>query len=80
MIVEIFFGDSKVPIEKAKKLLLHKVYLCQAETEVIVTRDSSVSCPMFILGRGIVKVLGGEDERGKEDAMSSALHALCHWR
>ena len=80
MVIKIILSDSKIPVEKAKKLLLHQVDFGQAEAKAVKTTNGSVPRPMFVLGRGVVEVLSSKDERRKEDAVGCALHAFCNWR
>lgn len=77
--VEIFFVDPHVPIEQEQKLLLHEVDLCGGEAEGVEARHCSVASPVLVLGRRVVEILRSEDERGQEDAVNGATHALCHW-
>lgn len=39
--------------------------------------DAGVACPVLVLRRAIVEVLGGEDEGCQEDAVGGAAQALC---
>ena len=34
---------------------------------------------MFVFGRGVIEVFGGEDERGEEDPVDGTTHAFCYW-
>ena len=77
---EIGFGHVEIPVEEAKKLLLHKVDLGDAEAEVVVTTDRGVASPVLVLGRGVVEVLCRENERSEEDTVDGAAHALCDRR
>lgn len=70
------FSDTKFPIKQAQKLLLHEVDFREAEPKVLVATNSCITCPVLVLGRRVVEVLGREDERSQEDSMGSALHAL----
>ena len=78
MIIEILWVDPEVPIQKEEKLFLHEVHLSDGKSKVLISSDGGVPGPVLVLGRGVVEVLCGEDERGKEDAMNSALHPLCN--
>lgn len=64
VVVEIVFGDPQIPTEQAEKLPLHQIDFCQAEAEVLEAGHSSVACPVLVLRRGVVEVLGSKDERG----------------
>lgn len=68
--VEVLRSDSQVPVEQEQKLLLHEVHLVQRE-EV-----HGVLGPVLVLGGRIVEVLRGHDERGQEDSVGGARHAL----
>lgn len=59
---EILFSHPHIPVKETKELLLHEVDLSHAEAEMLVTPDGSVACPVLVLGRGVVKVLGRKDE------------------
>ena len=48
-------------------LLLHEVDLSRLE-------DACTAVPVLVLQRSVVDVLGGADESGKEETMSSAWH------
>jgi len=77
---EVGFGHVKIPVEEAKKLLLHEVDFGDAEAEVVVTTDRGVASPVLVLGRGVVEVLCRENERSEEDTVDGAAHALCDRR
>lgn len=49
-----------------------------APTGLSERENASVAVPVLVLGTRIVEVLGSNDERGKEDSVTSAVHALCH--
>lgn len=76
MVVKVVRVDAKIPVEEEEELLLHEVNLSDREAEVVVATDSTVAGPVLVLGGGVVEVLGGQDERSKEDAVGGALHAL----
>ena len=77
MVVEIVLSDSQVPIKQPKELLFHKIDFRQAEAEAVEATNACVPSPVLVLWRGIVKVLGSEDQRGEEDAVRCAFHAFC---
>lgn len=54
--------EAKVVVQEEKQLLLHQVDFRARE-------DDGVGCPVLILRRRVVEVLGADNERGKEDAM-----------
>ena len=76
VVVKVLGVDAEVPVEKEEKLLLHEVDLSDGETEVVEAADSAVASPVLVLGRGVVEVLGSQDEGSKENAVGGALHAL----
>ena len=61
--------DTEIVVEQVEKLLLHEVDLGLGE-------EGTVLGPVLVLGGRIVEVLGSNDERGKEDTVTSAVHAL----
>jgi hypothetical protein len=77
---EVGLGHVEVPVEETKELLLHEVDFGDAEAKVVVAADGGVTGPVLVLGRGVVEVLCREDERGEEDAVDGAAHALCNRR
>ena len=76
--VEVLRGDAEVPVEEEEELLFHQVDLGEGEAEAVVSSHGGVSGPVFVLGGGVVEVLRGEDERGEEDSVHGAPHALGH--
>lgn len=76
---EVFFADSSVEIEQEQQLPLHQIDLSQGETKALTSLHRCVSGPMLVLGARIVQALGCKDQRGEEDAMYSASHALGNW-
>ena len=76
---EILLGDAQVPVQKEEELAFHEVDLREREAETFESLHCSVTGPMLVLGTGVVQIFGGQDERGEEDAMDSAAHALCDW-
>ena len=66
---ELILLDAEVVVEKVEELLLHEVDLGLGE-------ESSVLGPVLVLGRRVVEVLGGDDEGGEEDAVTSAVHSF----
>lgn len=68
--VEVLRSHSEVPVEQEQQLLLHEVHLVQGE------QVHGVLGPVLVLWRRVVEVLGGHDERGQEDAVGGAGHAL----
>ena len=76
VVVEILGVDAQVPVQEEEKLLLHEVDLGDGEAKVFVATDSTVPSPVLVLGRRVVEVLRGKDERGQEDAVHSAPHTL----
>ena len=76
MVVEILRVDAEIPVKEEQQLLLHKVDLGDGEAKVLVAADSAVPGPVLVLGRGVIEVLGCKDERGEEDAVNCASHAL----
>ncbi len=65
----LLLGDGKVVVEQVQELLLHEVDLGLRE-------HLGVAAPVLVLGRRVVQVLGGDDERRKEDPVTGAGHAL----
>ena len=65
----LVLGDGEIVIEEVEQLFLHEVDLCLGE-------HLGVSTPVFVLGRRIIEVLGGDDESGEEDSVSGAWHTL----
>lgn len=76
MEVKVLGVDAEVPVEKEEELLLHEVDLGDGEAKVLVAANRAVAGPVLVLGGGVVEVLSGKDESGKEDAVGGALHAL----
>ena len=76
MVIKIFGHNPQVPVEKVEQLLFHEVDFGDGEAKVLVTSYGGVACPVLILWRRVVEVLGCEDERGQEDTVDSATHAL----
>lgn len=74
--VEVVLVDTEVKVQQSQELALHQVDLGVGEAEVGVALDGSVACPVLVLGGRIVEVLGRENQRREEDAVSGALHAL----
>lgn len=71
--VQVRLGDPQVPLEEEEELLLHGVDLLSVEAEVVVVSSHvGVAGPVLVLGGAIVEVLCGQDESGKEDAVSGA--------
>lgn len=77
VLVEVLVCDAQVPVEQEEHLLLHQVDLCEREAERLEAADGAVARPVLVFGRRVVEVLGGEDERGEEDAVHGAAHAFC---
>ena len=74
--VQVLLRNSKIPLKEEEELLLHGVDFLAVEAELIVLGGHvSVVCPVLVLGRAVIEILGGQDERGEEDAMSSASDA-----
>jgi hypothetical protein len=48
---KVGFGNVEIPVEKAKKLLLHKVDFGDAEAKVVVAANRGVTSPVLVLGR-----------------------------
>lgn len=61
--------DSEVVVEQVEELLLHEVDLGLGE-------EDTVPSPVLVLRRRVVEVLGCDNQGGKEDTMSCAMHAL----
>lgn len=76
MVVEIVLSNSEVPIKQPEKLLLHEIDFRQAEAKIVEATNACISSPVLVLWRGIVQVLGSEDQRGEEDAVRCALHSF----
>lgn len=77
--------EVEVVSQETKELLLHKVDfgLRKAKLrEVLVWcgLDMGITCPVAILWRRVVHVLGGNDQAGEKDAVGGALQALGNWR
>jgi hypothetical protein len=68
--VQIFRGDSKVPIEKEQELFLHQIDFGKGE------KSHRISSPMLVFRGRIVEILGRQDECREEDSVAGALHAL----
>lgn len=41
---------------------------------VVGHNEFSVRCPVLVLGARVIEVLGGDDQGGQEDAMTSTWH------
>lgn len=61
-------------------MLFHQVDFGDGEAEVWVATDGCVTCPVLVLRRAVVEVLGREDERSEEYTMDCASHALSNRR
>ena len=72
--------DVEIPVEQEEQLLLHEVHFRHGKAKVLVFSNGRVPGPMLILWRRVVQVLGGENERGQEDSVDGAAHALGDWR
>jgi hypothetical protein len=77
MFVEVLVADAEVPVEEEEELLLHEVDLSDREAEVVVAADERIPGPVLVLWGAVVQVLCSKDERGQEDSVSCAAHALC---
>jgi hypothetical protein len=73
---EVLLCDTSLPIQEEEQLTLHQVHLGQREAKSLESLHSGVPSPMLVLGARVVQVLGSEDERGEEDPVDSASHAL----
>lgn len=80
MVVEVVRVDAQIPVQEEEELLLHQVDFGDGKAKVVVAANGTVPGPVLVLGRRVVEVLGGEDERGQEDAVDGAAHALCDGR
>jgi len=76
-LIKILLGDAQVEAEEGKELALHEVDLLAGEAEVVVRglHDGIVG-PVLVLGRAIVQVLGGNDQRSEEDAVDRTPETL----
>ena len=77
---EILICDSQIPVKEEEELLLHEVNFCDGEAEALEAFHRRIPCPVFILGRAVIQVLGREDERGEENAVDGATHSFGDWR
>lgn len=80
VVVEIIFADAQVPVKEVEQLLLHEIHFGAGESKRFKAADVGVLSPVLVLGRGVVEVLGGEDESGEEDAVDGASQTLGHGR
>lgn len=80
VVEEVFLRHAEVEVEKVEELSFHEVDLGQAKAKAIKTLDAGVSGPMLVLWTRVVKILSGEDQGSKEDAMDGAAHALGNGR
>jgi hypothetical protein len=80
VVEEVLLGDSGFKVEKIQHLPFHQVDLGETKPKALVTLDCSVPCPVLVLWRGVVEILGSQDQCSKEDTVSGASHALGHWR
>ena len=60
--------EAEIVVQEVKQLLFHEVDLRSRE-------DDGVGRPVLVLRRRVVEVLGAHDERGEENAMTSASHS-----
>lgn len=67
----LLLGDGEVVVEEEEELLLHKVYLLLGE-------HLRVAAPMLVLWGRVVEVLGGDNESGQENTVTSAGEAFGH--
>lgn len=74
--VQILGVDAQVPVEKKEQLLLHEVDFGDGKAKVVKAGDGTVPRPVLVLGRRVVEVLRGKNERSQEDAVGGAWHAL----
>ena len=80
MRVQVLRLYPQVPVQQEEKLLFHQVDFGHGKAKAFIAFHSGVPRPVLVLGRGVVEVLGGEDEAGEEDAVDGAAHALCNGR
>jgi hypothetical protein len=76
VVVEVVWVDAKIPIEEKEELLLHEVDLGDGKAKVLEAPNSTVPSPVLVLGRGVIEVLGGQNEGREEDPVDGAPHAL----
>lgn len=77
--VKVMLDNTKIPLKKEKKLFFHQVDLVAVEAKNIsVVLNAGVVGPVLILGRRVVEILGGENERSEKDAMGGASKAASH--
>lgn len=73
---EVLLRDTSLPVQEEEQLTLHQIHLGQGEPKSFPSLHGSVPSPVLVLWARVVQVLGGEDQRGQEDAVDSASHAL----
>jgi hypothetical protein len=73
---KVLLGDTSLPIQQEEQLTFHQVDLGQREAKSFESLHSGVPSPVLVLGARVIQVLGGEDERGEEDPVDCASHAL----
>lgn len=61
VVEEIHFCHPELEVEEIQKLPFHQVNFCQTEAKAVITLDTGVSGPVFILGTRIVQVFGCQD-------------------
>ena len=77
---EILLGNSGVEVQQVQHLPFHQVDLSQAKTKSFETFDRGISCPVLVLGAGIIEVLCCQDQGGEEDSVHGTAHALGNGR
>lgn len=75
---EILVCDSQVPVQQEQELFLHQVHLRVGKPESFILVHQRVAGPVLVLRRGVVQVLGRQDQRGQENPVYGAPHSLCY--
>lgn len=73
---KVLLRDTSLPIQQEEQLTFHQVDLGQREAKSFESLHSGVTSPVLVLGARVIQVLGGENERGEEDPVDGASHAL----
>ena len=65
---QLVLGHAEIVVEQVEQLLLHERDLGERE-------EGGVFGPVLVFGRRVVEIFGRNNERRKEHAMPSAVHA-----